>query len=376
MGAIKTILFAIAIIATILSAVPHVHAEQYQNGLAVNGCALDSPDGLIPDRDCDGLDDYHDNCKYVPNADQRDSNRNGLGDKCDLLITSINLDPGTEVKQGTFFTVRVQLINNKAYELENIQARIRNSALDIDISSYVESMKPGEVRTIDFLMKAPGCATPGKYELTFTTDHKEGEETFTQTTFQRIVVTENEGACTTGSDGALDNTIIETITQQEVEPGDKAVYPITIINMNGEAKTYHLSVADINHIGTYRIDPDPSFTIPAGKSHTAYLYLQTESFAPIGRNTITIYLESEGKEDSVDVGLRVIKSESAPLKKVLGTIIQLALILIVLALIIGAGIVAYKKVNEDHDEPAPPTRRETRAPMKEDLDDEDFESYY
>lgn len=364
----------IFLLIVLLTLIPFGLADTFQDGMPVNGCAIPTPTGLHQDHDCDGIDDFADNCKYTPNTEQLDSNRNGIGDKCDLLVTSINLEPGTEVKQGSFFTVKVQLINNKEFMLEGIQARIRQNGLDIDLSSFVASMKPGEQRTIEFVLKAPGCATPGRYELTFTTDHNEAARVFTQTRYQRIEVVENPGACTPNAN-AIDNTVIETITQQEAEVGDRVIYPINVINLNDEAKTYHLSLDDINYIGTYRIDPSPTFTVPSGGSHTVYLYVQTENFAPVGRNTIRFHLESEGVIDTNSLGLRLIKSAGTDLGTVLFSALQIGLILIVLALIIGAGIVAYRKLNADDDEPTQ-TARSTKKGIETVEEEDDFESYY
>jgi hypothetical protein len=42
---------------------------------------------LPPDMDADGVPDVQDNCPNVPNPDQADANRNGIGDACERSIS-------------------------------------------------------------------------------------------------------------------------------------------------------------------------------------------------------------------------------------------------------------------------------------------------
>jgi len=371
MGVKELSLIVVAFLLTAIVALP-ASADQVQDGLPVNGCAIPTPQGLVADRDCDGVDDFHDNCKYAPNTEQSDSNRNSIGDACDLLVTQILLDPGTEVKQGSLFTVRVQLINNKAYEIKDVQTRIRNNGLQLDTSTFIDAMQPAEQRNIDFILKAPGCVAPGRYELTFTTDHAESGKVYTQTLYQRITVIKSEGACDRSAE-TLDNTLLETITQQEAFPGDRVVYPIMITNLNGEAKSYHLRLQEIGHIGSYRIDPASNITVAAGKQQGLYLYVETEKFAPLGRNALNLILEADGASQQTTLTLRVIKPVGAPLQQVLATALQLGLIVIVLGLVLAAGIIAYKRINGGEE---PKQKKEGKRGVEEEPKEEEFQSYY
>lgn len=47
-----------------------------------NSCTVDENGILIPDGDCDGVADKYDNCDFVLNCDQIDSDQNGIGDAC------------------------------------------------------------------------------------------------------------------------------------------------------------------------------------------------------------------------------------------------------------------------------------------------------
>jgi hypothetical protein len=53
-----------------------------------------------PDADRDGIEDARDNCPTVPNADQRDSNRDGKGDACqaDKVQPRVKVYPGGAVR--------------------------------------------------------------------------------------------------------------------------------------------------------------------------------------------------------------------------------------------------------------------------------------
>ena len=42
---------------------------------------------VTEDWDCDGVPDAYDNCVGIPNADQKDTDNNGIGDACEAAVT-------------------------------------------------------------------------------------------------------------------------------------------------------------------------------------------------------------------------------------------------------------------------------------------------
>jgi hypothetical protein len=61
--------------------------------LVKNGVELSVTD----DFDCDGVPDAYDNCVGMPNADQKDTDNNGIGDACEAAIT---VKAGPPAKSG------------------------------------------------------------------------------------------------------------------------------------------------------------------------------------------------------------------------------------------------------------------------------------
>ena len=124
--------------------------------------------------------------------------------------------------------------------------------------------------------------------------------------------------------------------------------------------------------------------MPAGKDETVYLHVDTEQFAPLGRNTLSLSLTADGDVQQTPLTLRVIKPVGTSLNQILLTALQLGLIIIVLALIIGAGIIAYRKMDGEEAQAKPPRNGSGKKPTEpkgekgvEDVkQDEEFQSYY
>jgi hypothetical protein len=75
------------------------------------------------DRDHDGIRDEEDNCRGVANPDQRDSNRDGIGNRCD---PDVNNDGRVDTSWGRIYPV------DQRGDLESIALTARNGPFDPD----------------------------------------------------------------------------------------------------------------------------------------------------------------------------------------------------------------------------------------------------
>lgn len=67
-----------------------------------------------PDEDRDGVEDGRDNCPTVANPDQRDTNRNGIGDACepDRVPPKVQVEPG-QLRRGKRATFRFHVSDDR-----------------------------------------------------------------------------------------------------------------------------------------------------------------------------------------------------------------------------------------------------------------------
>lgn len=306
-------------------------------------CQLQTPNGYIPDADCDGWDDYIDNCPYDANSNQADQNQNGAGDACDHIKTTIDFTPSTIAQPGDITTLYLKLTNTRPHQIDNIQVTLTSNDLDLDLQTHHDSLFSGEYHTFDFLIKIPSCIATGSKQITLTLDYSDGETILKQTLFETINVA--QGNCDR-EESTLDNTRLDTIIFQEILAGDSAIYPLTFTNANTQAQTYDITLEQLEH-ATYRLDPMSQITVPSGSSETIYLYIDTEETYPPGNSKISIIVETIDATERIDVGLRILNElEQKDYTHAIKTSLEVALIVLVIILIIGGIILTMKKAGE------------------------------
>ena len=330
------------LISTLLLFIPLVVAAPQ------TGCMIQTPHGFLPDSDCDGVHDAIDNCPYTPNPDQRDSNRNGVGDACDITIQRVDIQPNVALKANDFFTTAITVINNQPEPLQNVRLNIRNQQLHINTHTTIPVLGAGEAYTTQAQLRIPRCTPERQYPLTITAQYHANNQETTQQVTQNIRVVQG-GLCQEPIT-AMENTLVETFYDQELDVGERTIIPIRVTNLNDNPTHYNIRVERVQDYGSYRIDPDTTFTLPAGADTTRYLVVELEPWAPLGEQQLDIIIAGDGYEERFPIKLHIRKPLTQERAEAIKQAIEVTLILLLFALIIAAVIIAYKKVNQEEDE--------------------------
>lgn len=312
---------------------------------AYEECTTMTMHGLLIDTDCDSVTDMLDNCPITANTQQEDSNRDGIGDACDLLIEEVIINPSVIVRASEFFSLNVMVINNQPGELHFLQIEVANDDLNYNVQTDVSVLAAGEARTIEFLLKVPRCAEEKQYPLRITTRYlAEGQEHIEQTTQTLKVVA---GGICEAPESLFENTMIDTFFEQELDIGETTIFPFRILNLNNDAVTYHLRMEGFETWGSYRLDPDTTFTVASGHESMSFLTIELEDWAPLGQTQVTVVVSADGEEERFLINLFIREAVTANQYEQLKRALEVVLILLVFVLLIAGFIIAYKKANEE-----------------------------
>lgn len=311
------------------------------------GCALATPDGMLPDRDCDGVIDGLDNCPAVNNPDQADTNRNGVGDACDRLIEEIHVTPDSHIRQGEMAHITVRMINNRDAPLSDVTINLRNKDLGLDAVQRVPFIPMGEMAIVDFWVSIPKCAKLQSYPLTLGASFQDPRtDSLANEVLTQSITVEKNDVCGATS-GPLDNTIIKVFGEVDIDRGNSALIPITIVNLGDKQTTYDLSVEGADGLGSWRIDSYPRAVIAAGHDDNRFLFIQTESWTRPGTHTVDLVVTSDTQKTVVPLRIYVRGTQFASGYPAFVIVFQVLLIVLLLALIVFAIFIALRSARKN-----------------------------
>lgn len=304
----------------------------------LGNCA--TSDGLALDRDCDGIADAVDNCLWIANPSQQNQDGDAYGDACDLTASITSISPGSTIPQGgaARFSVTVR---NRGGDVVDAELELESSELGIGSTRTVE-LNPGDHQTIAFVTALP-CVEPGLYDVALHLHDGAVESS----SYTQIRVVEDDVCAVRG----MADTLFETLHRQDTFAGETARYPFAITNLADSVRTYRITVDDGAVIGSYRIEPSPEFTL--GGRETAYgtIVIETSTDAQLGRNVLPVQITDDQGVEETSITLRVMREQPGRNPtQILMSVLRISLIVIVIALIIAALILTYRKFEPPREE--------------------------
>lgn len=274
-----------------------------------------------------------------------------------FVIKDVDFSPGLDVEAGRALltTVRVENIGDDD-DTEGVKVKVSIPELGLSASDYVDEVEEDDsVSSEELYIRIPSSTPAGDYEVDVTVYYNDGDDSETETYTLTVVGGEDEEEA--DEEEAVQSKTVITVgpEEQDMTAGQGgAVYPVTLTNAAGEAKTYVVSVSGYDSWGSVRLDPSSVVVLEEGETQTVYLFVSANEDASgsytfavtvnAGSETLKQMLltanvegasvaPAEGNWDSVKKGLEV------------GLIV-----LVILLVILGLIIVVNKLRSQDDDE--------------------------
>lgn len=273
-----------------------------------------------------------------------------------VWIRDVVLSPSDSVVAGRALLARVR-IKNVGNSDENDGIRITFAIPDLGVSDtdYIDELNEDESTTSeDLYVRIPSCVEQGLYSWYATVTFHDGDETETVT--GKILVMDGD-VCPTSTQPEVTPTTIIAVgaASQTANGGSEVVYPITITNQEGAAKTYVVSV-DSGDWATFTVSPSNLMLLQKGETGTVFVHAKVSQTAPAGDNLFVVNVK-KGAELIKQVTLKAnVVQTQKPVKPATNDQfgwnavkqgLLIALIVLIIILIIIGLIIGFKKVKSD-----------------------------
>lgn len=275
-----------------------------------------------------------------------------------FVIKDVDFSPGLEVEAGRALltTVRVQNVGDEEDD-DGVKVKVSIPDLGLSASDYLDEVDEDDSTSSEELyIRIPSETPAGDYDVEVTVSFDDGDETVSDS--YTLTVTEAEDSEEESSDDeeSVESKTVLTVgsESQEMTAGQGgAVYPVTITNAAGEAKTYVVDVSGYDAWGDVRLDPSNVVVLDEGETQTVYLFASANEDAS-GSYTFAVTVSSGSetlKEMVLTADVEPAESEetSGSLDSVKKGLVVGVIVLVILLVILGL-ILVVNKLREDDDE--------------------------
>lgn len=268
--------------------------------LRPSGCLAEG----APDRDCDGVPDAADNCPGQTNRDQRDANRNGAGDACDLVLVGASVLPSATLDPGDPFMVSVDLQNRMPDYLGSAVLDVRIPQFGVQSRERLPDLRAGEFWTQRARLQLPPCIPAQTAQVKVSVEYL-GRAALTQT----IPLTITDQPC---RETAFGDTLIEVADLQNIPPGGAASYPITLTNAGPVPRAYALGTRGLEGWGWTSFEPGSLVVLQPGQARMVTMRVQANPAVLPGSRAFALTVASQGEATAIPLKAEVQATIAAP----------------------------------------------------------------
>ncbi len=275
-----------------------------------------------------------------------------------FVIKDVDFAPGLTVEAGDALlaTVRVQNAGDETDD-DGVKVKVSIPELGVSATDYIDEVDMEDSTSSEELyLRVPSTASAGDYEVDVTVYFDDGDESVSES--YTLTVTAAEAAAAEEEEAVQSKTVITVgPEEQDLTAGQGgAVYPVTLSNAAGEAKTYVVSVSGYENWGDVRVDPSTVVVLQEGETQTVYLFVSADEDAS-GSYTFGVTV-SAGSETLKEVLLtaNVEASSSAPAEESAGSWdsvkkgLEVGLIVLVILLVVLGLVIVVNKLRSEDDE--------------------------
>ncbi len=237
--------------------------------------------------------------------------------KFPFVISSMSLNPESNVQAGNFLDVTVRFKNSGIVPLEGITAKVSIPDLGVSATKIVgqlQTIDENSVISEDFLLKIPDSTSTGTYPLRSEIASQFGGDSEVKELPVYIIGKEDQPQRTQAKE-QLDITV-PLASQFIYDTTKEVIYPVTLTNKGSTAKAYTVGIDTID-FGDYRISPTNTLVLEPSQSKTVNIVIKPHDNIQSGQETFSVVVTS-GNKDAGDVFLKavIVKSSAYNLRNI------------------------------------------------------------
>ncbi len=215
----------------------------------------------------------------------------------DFVIKDVDFSPGLDIEAGRALltTVRVENIGDED-DNDGVKVKVSIPELGLSASDYVDEVDEDDsVSSEELYIRIPSSASAGDYDVEVCVTYNDGDDTECENYV--LTVVGDESASVADVKEAVQSKTVITVgpEEQDMTAGQGgAVYPITLTNAAGDAKTYVVSVSGYDSWGSVRLDPSNVVVLSEGETQTVYLFVTADEEAN-GKYTFAVTVSADSE---------------------------------------------------------------------------------